>query len=59
MDNQTKSSETGEILLCGDIPCEDCDFFICCTNFEGLCDKCLMSNMACLPILKIRSAPGK
>ena len=55
MDNHMSPDSNSGLQLCGEIPCEDCDFFICCTNFDGLCDKCLMDNMECLPIIKIRS----
>jgi len=54
MENHVNPDENSELRLCGEIPCEDCNFFICCTNFDGLCDKCLMNNLECLPILRIK-----
>jgi len=27
--------------------CDECDYLICCTNYNGLCDKCLKENGTC------------
>jgi len=27
--------------------CDECDYLICCTNANGLCDKCLEEHGAC------------
>jgi len=27
--------------------CDECDYLICCTNYNGLCDKCRKDNGAC------------
>jgi len=50
-------SHNGELSLvpgnggqyCPDNPeyCDECDYLICCTNANGLCDKCFAENGAC------------
>jgi len=27
--------------------CDECDFLICCTNYNGLCDQCFIENGVC------------
>ena len=27
--------------------CDKCDFLICCSNFNGLCDKCFEEDATC------------
>ena len=27
--------------------CDECDYLICCTNHDGLCDKCFEENGTC------------
>ena len=27
--------------------CDECDYLICCTNYNGMCDRCLEENGRC------------
>lgn len=36
-------SDGNNIEIC----CDQCDYLICCTNFDGLCDKCFEKNGFC------------
>ncbi len=42
--------------------CDECDYLICCTNFNGLCDRCFEENNLCPEIEKkpgvIIATPG-
>jgi len=30
-----------------EICCDECDYLICCSNYDNLCDKCFEENGAC------------
>ena len=39
----------GNIEICPGNPeyCDECDYLICCTNYNGLCERCFEENGMC------------
>ena len=47
MEKSGRLGNEGQNCPCYGLYCEACENYICCTNIDGLCDKCFEEHGSC------------